>query len=118
MELLKNKFKAQTNKDFNKGLSEFIWAKHEMLKLSKIISEDCHIALSSARDKRNDFVHDGAMPDYSVIENLWGKMHELFESVSGVGSIRMRQLVPLRTQDLGYPEKYSFDEWVALSKSL
>lgn len=105
--------------------------KHELLWQTKFLSEDCFSALSFARQSRNKLVHDGLIPDYSVIENLWRAMFEMFESASGINPLGMRQLVtfietpttklvfqmhtPLVSPELGFPEKSNFDEWLALS---
>lgn len=67
-----------------------------MLWQTKFISEDCFSALSLARQQRNKLVHDGNVPDFEVIQNLWGNLHELLESASGINSIKMRKLTPLK----------------------
>lgn len=70
--------------------------KHELLWQTKFISEDCFSALSIARQQRNKLVHDGNVPDFEVIQNLWGNLHELLESASSVSPIKMRNLTPLK----------------------
>ncbi len=91
-----------------------ISVKHELLLETKFFSEGCFNALSSAREKRNDLVHDGIIPDFDVIKNLWECMSELIESASGIDSIRMRRLVPIESPEIGFPEKNNFDEWLML----
>lgn len=70
--------------------------KHELLWQTKFLSEDCFSALSLARQQRNILVHDGNVPDFEVIQNLWGNLHELLESASGINPIKMRKLTPLK----------------------
>lgn len=89
--------------------------KHELLWQTKFISEACFVALSVARKSRNALVHKGEIPDFGVIGNLWKQLPELFESASGIDSVGLRQLVPIESPDLGFPEKSNFDEWRALS---
>ena len=92
--------------------------KHELLWQTKFISEDCLAALSSARKQRNNLVHEGKIPDFDVIKNLWECMFELFESASGIGTLGMRRLVSFEAPELGFPEKNNFDEWIALSEKI
>lgn len=89
--------------------------KHELLWQTKFISEDCFVALSAARRSRNDLVHQGRIPDFGIIGNLWKFLPELFESASGIDSIGLRRLLPIQLPDLGLPVKSNFDEWCALT---
>ena len=73
--------------------------KHELLWQTKFISEDCFSALSLARQQRNKLVHDGNVPDFEVIQNLWWNLHELLESASGINSIKMRNLTPSKVPE-------------------
>jgi hypothetical protein len=92
--------------------------KHELLWQTKLLSEECFEALSIARQQRNKLVHDGTVPDFKVIENLWKNIHELIESTSGVSSIKMRQLAPFKAPEGELPKNYNFEEWKVLSNSL
>lgn len=96
--------------------TSLISVKHELLLETKFLSDSCFAALSAARDKRNDLVHEGLIPDFEIINNLWRCMPELFESASGISEIGIRRLVPIESPDLGFPEKSNFDEWHALSE--
>jgi hypothetical protein len=89
--------------------------KHELLWQTKFLSEDCFGALSLARKQRNDLVHEGTIPDFDVIKNLWECLFELFETASGISPIDMRCLIPVKAPELGFSEKNNFDEWLALS---
>lgn len=92
--------------------------KHELLWQTKVLSEECYAALTSARRQRNNLVHEGVVPESEVIKNLWVCMFELLESASGIQPIKMRHLVPLDLPELGFPEKINFKEWEILSEKL
>ena len=92
--------------------------KHELLWQTKLLSEECFEALSMARQQRNKLVHDGTVPNFKIIENLWKNIHELIESTSGVSPIKMRQLAPFKAPELELPKNYNFEEWKTLSNSL
>lgn len=92
--------------------------KHELLWQTKIISADCLSALSAARKQRNELVHKGRIPDFSVIHNLWECLYELFEIASGIRPIKMRRLVPIEIPIQKSPENTNFDEWCELSMKL
>ena len=112
----KNKSRLESLKQDNRTWTTSV--KHELLWQTKILSESCFAALSAARQQRNKLVHNGVIPSFEVIENLWQNMHELFESASNISPIKMRQLAPFKVPDLGITKNYNFDEWVNLSKSL
>lgn len=92
-------------------------AKQELLELSKVISNECHDALSQARKKRNNLVHQGAAPDLQVIEMLWRVLPELIETASGIGPLGMRKLGSVGKSDSEIPEKVNFDDWMTLKYS-
>lgn len=126
------KTRLKSLKDDNRTWS--ISVKHELLWQTKFISEECYVALSLARQSRNDLVHKGRIPDFTTIEKLWKSIFELLESASGIASLGMRQLItfietptaklvfplhsPVEYPELGFPEKNNFDEWLELSKKL
>lgn len=95
-----------------------ISVRHEILRDMKIVSTECFDSLSFARDKRNDLVHDGTIPAFEVVKQLWECLFELFECASEVQLIEMRRLVSIKSPVLDLPEKINFDEWNALSKKL
>lgn len=95
-----------------------ISAKHELLNLSKVITDDCFAALSSARKIRNELVHEGLVPDFCIIENLWKHISELLELASKISSVWMGRLTALEAPEREIPEKYNFDEWAALIEKL
>jgi hypothetical protein len=108
---LKEKRKSQGKNNRTRLIS----VRHEFLLETQLISNDCFTALSSARNSRNDLVHEGLIPDFDVIHNLGGCMFELFELASGINQLEMRRLVPIKYPELGFPEKSNFDEWHNLS---
>lgn len=94
-----------------------IWAKQQLLRLSKIISKKCHLALSQARNMRNDLVHDGIVPDLKVIEELWNAIPELIEGASGIQHLGLRKLFGVGISNWTIPAKTNFDEWEQLAKA-
>ena len=94
---------------------ENIWAKQELLSLSKIICEDCHKALSQARRKRNDLVHEGVVPDIQVVEALWKALPELIEVASGIRALGVRKLWGSGANNWAIPARTNFDEWTELA---
>jgi hypothetical protein len=95
-----------------------IWAKQQLLRLSKIISRECHRALFKARGKRNDLVHAGIVPDNQIIEALWKSLPELIEAASGIRPLGMRKLWGGGANNWVIPAKTNFDEWVGLANKL
>lgn len=92
-----------------------IWAKQQLLRLSKIISKECHKALSQAREKRNDLVHDGTVPDLQIVEVLWKALPELVEVASGIRDMGMRRLWVGGANYWAIPARTNFDEWAELA---
>lgn len=95
-----------------------IWAKQQLLRLSKIISKECHKALSQARCKRNDLVHDGTVPDLQVVEALWKALPELIEVASGIGELGMKRLWAGGANSWAIPARTNFDEWTKLATNV
>lgn len=95
-----------------------IWAKQQLLRLSKIISKDCHKALGQAREKRNDLVHQGIAPDHQTIDVLWKALPELFEVASGIRQLGMKGLWGGKPTNWEIPAKTNFVEWIELTSSL
>ena len=95
-----------------------IWAKHQQLRLSKIISKNCQISLSNARMKRNDLVHKGIVPSLETIEELWKVIPELLEVASNTQQLGLRKLLGVGAGSWAIPLKTNFDEWIQLSHSL
>lgn len=93
----KNKNRLDSLKSDNRTCPTSV--KLELLWQTKFISEDCFLALSLARQQRNKLVHDGNVPDFDVIQNLWGILHELLETASGINPIKMRKLTPLKAPE-------------------
>lgn len=69
-----------------------ISVKHELLWQTKLLSDKHFSALSIARKSRNSLAHNGCIPDYLVIENLWVALIELLESASESNLTELRQL--------------------------
>lgn len=91
-----------------------ISAKHKLLRLSKIISRECHKALSHAREKRNDLVHEGIVPDLQIVEALWKALPELIEVASGIRALGLRRLWGGGANNWAIPARTNFDEWTEL----
>lgn len=98
--------------------SDHIWAKQRQLRLAKIISRDCHRALSQARTKRNDLAHQGKVPSSETVELLWSVLPELLEVASGNKPLGLRKLNGGMAENWGIPAKSDFDEWISLAKAL
>lgn len=98
--------------------SDQIWAKQRQLRLAKIISRDCHKALSQARTKRNDLAHQGIVPSSETVELLWSVLPELLEVASAIRPLGLRKLNGGVVENWGIPAKTDFDEWVSLAKAL
>ena len=92
-----------------------IWAKQELLRLSKIISKECHKALSQARSKRNDLVHEGIVPDLLIVEALWKALPQMLEVASGIQELGVRKLWGAGENSWSIPARTDFDEWEALA---
>ena len=75
------------------------------------------MALSQARNMRNDLVHDGIVPDLKVIEDLWNTIPELVEVASGIQQLGLRKLLAVGTSNWTMPTKINFDEWEQLAKA-
>lgn len=94
-----------------------IWAKQQLLRLSKTIGKECHKALSQARGKRNDLVHDGFVPDLQVVEALWKALPELIEVASGIRELGVRRLWGGGANNCAIPVRTNFDEWAELTQT-
>lgn len=92
-----------------------ISAKHKLLRLSKIISKECHKPLNQARDKRNELVHEGIVPDLQVVFALWKALPELIEEASGIRELGVRRLGDGGANNWAIPARTNFDEWVELA---
>lgn len=99
--------------------------KHELLWQTKHISEESFAILSKARKSRNDLAHNGDMPDFSIVEELWIVILELLESSSGISLLKLRQLTtyldPTTSKytfikhdppELDRQRNINFDEWL------
>lgn len=95
-----------------------IWAKQQLLRLSKIISKECHKALSQARDKRNDLVHEGIVPDFKTIEELWKALPHLLEEAAKVRDLGVRKLWSSSANNWSIPARTNFDEWSELANKV
>lgn len=96
--------------------SDQAWAKQRQLRLAKIISKDCHKALSKARSKRNALAHQGIVPDWQVIASLWLALPELIEVASGIRSLGLRGLSGGVVENWGIPALVNFDEWLDMAR--
>lgn len=92
-----------------------ISAKHKLLRLSKVISKECHKALNQARDKRNELVHEGIVPDLQVVSALWKALPELIEVASGIRELGARRLWGGGAHNWAIPARTNFDEWAELA---
>jgi hypothetical protein len=91
-----------------------IWAKQQLLRLSKIISKGCHNSLNQARHKRNELVHDGIEPESEIIVTLWKALPELIENASAIRELGIRKLSIDITRNRASAAKTNFDEWAEL----
>ena len=108
---------AEAHSKLSKSLDR-IATKHELLRLSNTLSEECFRVLSLARKRRNDLAHDGVMPDSEVIEQLWGVLPELLEVASGIEHLGLRRPSGGVVENWGIPARTDFDEWLNLANAL
>lgn len=109
--------KAHKKAKDQKKLS-LISTKHKLLSLSDFFSEDCYCVLNCARQKRNALAHAGAVPDSSLIEQLWNVMPELIEVASNSEALGLRQLSGGAVENWDIPARTDFSEWINLAKTL
>lgn len=102
----------------NAILGNQIWAKQRQLRLAKVISKGCHEALSKARIKRNDLVHQGIVPDSRIIALLWSALPELIEAASGIRPLGLRRLGVGIVENWDIPALTNFDEWLEMAGSV
>lgn len=95
-----------------------IWAKQQLLRLSKIISKECHKALSQTRVERNKLVHQGIVPSDQAIDALWKALPELIEVASEIGKLGMKGLRGGSSFNWNIPARTNFDEWVDLASKI
>jgi hypothetical protein len=95
-----------------------ISTKHKLLRLSKIISKECHKALNQARNERNELVHEGIVPNVQVVSTLWKALPELIEVASGIRELGVRRLLGGGANTWAIPARTNFDEWVELATKL
>ncbi len=92
-----------------------ISARHQLLRLSKIISKECYKALYQARRKRNDLVHEGTVPDLQIVGALWMALPQLIEVASGIQELGVRKLLGGASNNWAIPARTNFDEWRELA---
>lgn len=124
--LLENLSIFEKNRIFQKlkiTQAEKIHMKHKVLKEGNVISDLCFEILNSARDIRNDLMHEGKSPEHSIVENLWITLFELLELASGKKLDNLYQLTVdkqtnnfIRFHSNDYdkqinPKKTDFNEW-------
>ncbi|MHA3052581.1 hypothetical protein [Acinetobacter sp. ANC 4640] len=95
-----------------------IFAQHNLLRLSKIMTRQCHKKLTYVRNARNDLVHKGIQPSRDVIINLWNVLPELFEIATNRKNLGIRTLHVGGEINWEIPKNTNFDEWVELSTSI
>lgn len=100
------------------GKIDNISAKHQLLRLSKIISKNCYRALNTARLMRNKLVHRGISPNQEVIHALWGALPELIEKASGVRELGARKILGKSTQNQFTSTPINIDKWSELANKL
>lgn len=92
--------------------------KHELLSIATVISADCYSRLSSARDRRNDLVHEGRVPDMGAVTGLWPALCEILKTASGVSMEQLESLGQWNHQPSTRVGKTKFDSWDATVKKL
>ncbi|WP_062034601.1 hypothetical protein [Acinetobacter sp. BMW17] len=95
--------------------NNIISAKHELLKLSKIIKNEIYHKLNRVRKARNDLAHRGVSPKREVIFELWDVLLDLFEIATSRRNIGMRVLRVGQEINWGIPRSTNFDEWQELA---
>lgn len=92
-----------------------IFAKHKLLRLSKIITRETYQILDLARDARNDLAHRGCQADRKVIIKLWDILPQLFEIATSHETLGMRALKVGQEINWDIPRNTNFDEWQELA---
>lgn len=126
MQNLSKSEKKSIFKQLNVTQAEKIHMKHKVLKSGQVISESCYDVLDKARDKRNDLVHEGKLPDHNIVEKLWIVIFEMFEKASGkkleelfemtVDKL-LNKVIRYRSNDYKNPinlENTNFEEWASI----
>ncbi|MFH7764534.1 hypothetical protein [Acinetobacter sp. BSP-28] len=91
--------------------NNIISAKHELLKLSKIITNQIYQKLNRVRYSRNKLAHSGTPPNREVIIELWEVLPELFEIAIYRKNMGMRALKVGQEINWDIPSNTNFDEW-------
>lgn len=94
---------------------DLIFAKHRMLRLSKIITKKCHQALSLGRKCRNALAHRGREPSFEQVVELWHALPELIEVVANKENLALRALRVAGENDWAMPARTNFQEWIELA---
>lgn len=92
-----------------------IFAKHKLLRLSKLISKECCKTLDKARIERNALVHEGIVPDLQLVEALWESLPQLIEVASGIRELGVRRIRGGGENNWAIPARTNFDEWTELA---
>lgn len=98
--------------------SDYIFAKHELLKLSEIINTKTYGILKRARKTRNDLAHEGISPKREVVFELWSVLSQLFEVATTIENIGMRKLRVGEEINWGMPPKIDFEEWKEMANTV
>ena len=88
-----------------------IFAKHKLLRLSKIITRRNYKILDSARNARNDLAHRGIQPNREVVVELWGILSELLEIATDRKNLSMRKIKVGQLLNWSNPQNTNFAEW-------
>lgn len=94
---------------------DLIFAKHRMLRLSKIITKKCYQALCLGRKCRNALAHRGREPSFEQVVELWHALPELIEVVASKENLALRALRVVGENDWDMPARTNFQEWIELA---
>ncbi len=96
-----------------------IFAKHNLLRLARIITKKCHGELSHIRIARNNLIHRGILPNRKVVINLWSVLLELIEIASRKERLWARNLTIQNIEDEPVQlANKDFSDWTELSNFL
>lgn len=106
-----SKVKVKHQKLQKKIDDNIISAKHELLKLSEIITNGIHQKLNRIRKARNDLAHRGLQPNKSMVVELWEILSVLLETATYSEKIGMRNIKVGQEINRTNPSNTNFNEW-------
>lgn len=92
--------------------------KHKLLFERGRLSEDCYSRLDTARQARNDLLHEGKAPGIEPVVGLWPAICEMLTTASGVVMARLQEMRHWNHQRGNRVGHTNFDGWQAVVQAL